>query len=179
MTMDRANMESYVGRSIRVDRGGPQSRTGKLIAVHNDYFVVHTEDEGTLYYKNDHVKSLTVDSFVGSNDDSNGSNNGDDANTVVEYLDADDFVSLIKSMQYSSVQINRGGPEKIEGVIVDANDSEVTVVSGNEIIKLLPFHIRNISYGTNNNNQQQQNNGQNKNNSSSKSSSSRKNSRRK
>lgn len=177
MTMERASMESYVGRSIRVDRGGPQSRTGKLIAVHNDYFVVHTEDEGMLYYKADHVKSLTVDSFVGSNgsDGSDGSNNGDDANAVYEYLDADDFVSLIKSMQYSSVQINRGGPEKIEGVIVDANDSEVTVVSGTEVIKLLPFHIRNISYGINNNNQQQQNNGQNKNNNSS---SSRKNSRR-
>lgn len=36
--MKKDLLESLVGKIIKVDRGGPNSRTGKLLSVANDYF---------------------------------------------------------------------------------------------------------------------------------------------
>lgn len=154
--MEKASMDSFIGRSVRIDRGGHESRIGKLIDVKDDHFVVHIENEGMIYYKNDHVKSLTLDTR--ETNDYYEDPEATSQQPALLYIDADNFTSLLQSMQYYSVQINRGGPEKIEGVIVDATDSEVTMIVGNELIKLLPFHIRNISYSSKNNNEQNNNN---------------------
>ena len=35
--------KSLVGKTIKVDRGGPESRIGKLMAVLNDHLVLLTE----------------------------------------------------------------------------------------------------------------------------------------
>jgi spore coat protein B len=160
--MDKASMDSLVGRSVRVDRGGPESRTGKLLSVQNDYFVLYSENEGIVYYKKDHVKSLTLDSREVS--DVYESNEGEQQQPVLQYFEADSFTSVLQSMYLYSVQINRGGPEKIEGVIVDASDDEVTLVVDKEVVKILPFHIRNISYSLKNDNNEQNNNSNNNNN---------------
>ncbi|MGG1660750.1 hypothetical protein [Brevibacillus sp. NRS-1366] len=159
--MEKTSMDSFIGRSVRIDRGGPESRSGKLIDVKDDHFVVYIENEGMIYYKNDHVKSLTLDTRETSEyyEDPETSQQ-----PTLLYIDAENFTSLLQSMQFQSVQINRGGPEKIEGVMVDATDSEVTMIVGNELIKLLPFHIRNISYSAKNNNEQDNNNNSNSNN---------------
>ncbi|MDR7314667.1 hypothetical protein [Brevibacillus nitrificans] len=149
--MDKASLDLLLGRSIRVDRGGPESRLGKLVAAKNDHFVVQSENEGMLYYRTDHIKSLTLDTrdFVET----------EDPNTVQpplpKYIDATDFSTIVNEMLYHWVQINRGGPEKIEGVLVEATDTHVTVIAGNEVIKVLSFHIRNISYGLKKNNEQE------------------------
>ncbi|MDF2679191.1 MAG: hypothetical protein K0R47_381 [Brevibacillus sp.] len=158
--MDKASMDVLVGRSVRVDRGGPESRTGKLLSVQNDYFVIYSENEGIVYYKKDHVKSLTMDSREVS--DVYESNEGEQQ-PVLQYFEADSFISVLQSMNLYSVQINRGGPEKIEGVIVDANEDEVTLVVDKEVVKILPFHIRNISYSAKSSNDQDNNNSNNSN----------------
>lgn len=142
--MDKASLDLLLGRSIRVDRGGPESKIGKLIAAKSDHFVVYNENDGMLYYKTDHIKSLTLDTR-------DNSDAPEDPNAVQpfipKHIDVDDFASIVNEMMFHWVQINRGGPEKIEGVLVDANDSHITVIAGNEVIKILAFHIRNISYG--------------------------------
>ncbi|MED4583927.1 hypothetical protein P9578_14185 [Brevibacillus choshinensis] len=168
--MDKASMDLLVGRSVRVDRGGPESRTGKLLSAQNDYFVIYSETDGKIvYYKKDHVKSLTLDSREVS--DVVIESNEEEQQPVLQYFEADSFISVLQSMHLYSVQINRGGPEKIEGVIVDANENEVTLIVGNEVVKILPFHIRNISYsGNQNNDQNNNNNNSNSNNKSNKNS---------
>ncbi len=154
--MDKASMESLVGRSVRVDRGGPESRSGKLLSVQQDYFVLYCENEGIVYYKKDHVKSLSLDSREVS-DVIEAPAEGEAPPPVLQYFEADSFTSVLQSMHLYSVQINRGGPEKIEGVIVDATDDEVTLIVGKEVVKILPFHIRNISYSAKNNSNEQNN----------------------
>ncbi|MED1793234.1 hypothetical protein P4V54_11155 [Brevibacillus nitrificans] len=160
--MDKASLDLLLGRSIRVDRGGPESRLGKLIAAKDDHFVVYSENDGMLYYRTDHIKSLTLDTrdFVIETADPNAVQP-----PLPKYIDVNDFTSIVNEMLYHWVQINRGGPEKIEGVLVEATDSHVTVIAGNEVIKVLSFHIRNISYGLKKNNDQEKdkNNNQDKN----------------
>lgn len=143
--MERANLDLLVGKLIRVDRGGPESRLGKLLAVKGDHLVVYINndsEEGILYYKTDHIRSLSLD----TRDVTDIPPVTTEETVLPNYFDEEDFASVMKNMKFRWVQINRGGHEKIEGVLIDATDELVTMINGNEVIHVLPFHIRNISY---------------------------------
>lgn len=53
-------LENLKGSRIRIDRGGPESRDGKLLDVFSDYLVLETEKEGVIYYKTHHIKSVSL-----------------------------------------------------------------------------------------------------------------------
>jgi spore coat protein B len=134
------NLSALVGRRVRIDRGGPESRSGRLISVKPDHAVVYVEGEGILYYKNSHIKSISLDARDYS-----------DLNTLYDipssYLDVETFDDVLRNLKYHWVQINRGGPEKVEGVLSDSYADRVLLIVNNEIITILKYHIRNISYG--------------------------------
>ena len=137
--MKKDLLESLVGKIIKVDRGGPNSRTGKLLSVANDYFTLLTEEDGIVFYTKHHVKSITE----------NTRNKMHFSLRVPEHLTFKPsryFLDLLKDLKFQWVKINRGGPEKVEGVLHDANEDYVTIVSDEEIIRLATYHIKNISY---------------------------------
>ncbi len=142
--MDMNNLELLIGRVVRIDRGGPESRYGNVIAVKPDHIALHIENEGVAYYKIDHIKSISVDTK--ENADLLVSANKK-APAVTNVIDAASFQEVMGQMKYRWVQINRGGPEKVEGVLVEVSEESALLVANNEIINILPFHIRNISYG--------------------------------
>ncbi len=132
-------LESLVGKIIKVDRGGPNSRTGELLSVSDDFFTLMTEEDGVVYYVTRHVKSITE----------NTRNNMKFSLKVpdnLKFKTAHSFHSLLKSLKFQWVKINRGGPEKVEGVLHEAYDDFVTIVSHEEIIRLSTYHIKNLSY---------------------------------
>ena len=49
--MNKLILSPLVGSKIRVDRGGPESRYGRLLAVKDDHIVLYIENEGIAYYK--------------------------------------------------------------------------------------------------------------------------------
>ncbi|MGO4273107.1 hypothetical protein AB4Z22_25260, partial [Paenibacillus sp. TAF58] len=61
------------------------------------------------------------------------------------------FEGLLNQMRYTYVQINRGGPEKVEGLVVYSGDNVLLLVVNNEIIRVPIFHIKSISVGNRNN----------------------------
>lgn len=140
--MNTEMMHSLVDRVIKVDRGGPESRIGKLLAVAEDYITLLNADEGIIYYNTHHIKSLTY-------------NAKDQVQLDVEipenftYIQAKDFQSVLGKLTLRWVKINRGGPETLEGLMNIGNpaDDFVTIVANEEIIRVSLFHIRNISYG--------------------------------
>ncbi|MEH7303435.1 hypothetical protein [Neobacillus drentensis] len=138
--MDRELMNLFVGKTIRVDRGGPESRKGKLLAVFEDYFVLLTENDGVVYYKTNHVRSVTESSK-------------DDMKLelkIPEKLDfktAENFHKLLEGIRFQWVKINRGGSESLEGVLSDANKHFASLIVKEEVVRFSMKHIRNISYG--------------------------------
>ncbi|MBB4825450.1 spore coat protein B [Sporosarcina luteola] len=131
---------SLVGKVIKVDRGGPESRIGKLLAVNEDHITLLTEDDGVIYYKAHHIKSLTANTKSGLNFNIEVPEN-------FEYKTAKTFKGILENLKYHWVKINRGGPEKLEGVLDDISDDFVTIILNEEVVRLSMFHIRNISYG--------------------------------
>ena len=163
--MNKDLLLSLLSKTIKVDRGGPESREGKLLAVGSDYFTLFTKDDGVVYYKMQHVKSITVDTKGNLNPEVGVETE------KVELYQGEDFKSVIKNFRHSWVKVNRGGPEKLEGILNEVEDDYVTIISKQEVIQLAMFHIRNISFGAiseeEGNNEESKNN---KNNSNSKSS---------
>ncbi|MCM2531940.1 hypothetical protein NDK43_05475 [Neobacillus pocheonensis] len=131
-------MKSFLGKVIKIDRGGPESRVGKLLDVYNDYLVLLTEEDGVVYYNTHHIKSVienTKEPF--------------EFNIVIpegfEYKKADNILSLLEILKFQWVKINRGGPEKIEGILCDVNNDMVSLINKEEIVQISMFHLRNIS----------------------------------
>lgn len=136
--MNRELLLTLVGKAIKVDRGGPESRVGMLLAVESDYLVLYTKDDGLVYYKLQHIKSVTVDS-KGLLDVEVPEN--------IEFEQGADFKSVISNFSHRWVKVNRGGPEALEGILNEVEDDYVTVFSKHDVVHLVMYHIRNISFG--------------------------------
>lgn len=138
--MNKDLLSSLVKQVIKVDRGGPENNIGMLLAAEEDHITVLTENDGVIYYKTQHIKSITHDSKGGL-----------EFNTVIpedfEFLQAKDFKGVLEGLKYQWVQINRGGPEKLEGVLDSISDDYLTVILNEEVIRISMFHLRSISYG--------------------------------
>jgi spore coat protein B len=138
--MNNDMWKSLVGKTIKVDRGGPESRIGKLMAVLDDHLVLLTKDDGVLYYNTHHVKSVTENS-------KDTMDLGIEVPENFEFKSADSFQGLLECLKFQWVRINRGGPEKLEGVISEINKDFVSLISKEEVVRVSMWHIRNVSYG--------------------------------
>ncbi|MEK4229777.1 hypothetical protein [Solibacillus sp. FSL H8-0538] len=139
--MNKEMLLSLMDKVVKVDRGGPESRIGKLLAAGDDYFTVITEEDGVVYYKTQHIKSLTIDTKSGLKFNM-------EMPEKLEYLQDADFVSVIGNLYHHWIKVNRGGPEMIEGILDEITKDYVTIISNGEVIRLSMYHIRNISAGS-------------------------------
>ncbi|WP_206435527.1 hypothetical protein [Siminovitchia acidinfaciens] len=138
--MNKDLMRSLQDRVVKIDRGGPESRVGKMLEVAYDHITVLTEGDGVVYYNTHHIKSLTENVKKGLNLEL-------ETPEELDYIKAGDFKSVLRGLKSRWVQINRGGPEMLEGVLEEANDDFIKVISNEEVVWVSRFHIRNISHG--------------------------------
>lgn len=138
--MNKEMLMDLAGSVVRVDRGGPESRIGMLISVEDDYFTLLTKEDGLVYYRMQHIKSLTHDSKSKMETEVQVPEN-------FEFFTGNDFQTCICNMKHCWVKINRGGHEKLEGVLDEICDDYVTIIAKEQIIHVAMFHIRNMSYG--------------------------------
>ena len=138
--MNRDLLRSFIGKTVKIDRGGHESSTGFILGTSNSHFALNTEKDGIVYYQYFHIKSLTEYP-------KNELGLSADEIEQYEYREHEDFTDLLNSSRHQWVRINRGGPEKIEGILEDANSDFVTVISKEEVVHLATFHIRSISFG--------------------------------
>ena len=138
--MNHEMILSFLNKVIKVDRGGPESRIGMLLAAEEDHVIVLTEDEGVIYYKTQHIKSITYNA-------KNELQFGVEIPEDFEFTKAPNFKGVLDNLKYRWVKVNRGGPEMLEGILDDVSDEYAIIISNEEIIRLSMYHIRNISYG--------------------------------
>lgn len=138
--MNKKMMLSLLGEVIKVNRGGPESRVGKLLEVKDDFFVILTEHDGLVFYRPEHVKSITLNAKNGFKFDVCLPHD-------FKFKSAANFFSLLGKLRHKWVKINRGGPEKVEGVLDGFNENFASIINNDEVIHVDLFHIRNISFG--------------------------------
>jgi hypothetical protein len=130
----------FTNKVIKVDRDGPESRIGKLLDAGDDYFAVLTEDDGVVFYHTRHIKSFTENTKMQVEFDVKVPKD-------FEFKKAENFKELLESLNYLWVRINRGGPDMVEGILIEVKDDFVYIVSNDEVVRITIFHIKNVSYG--------------------------------
>ncbi|TWD96454.1 hypothetical protein FB550_111111 [Neobacillus bataviensis] len=130
----------FTNKVIKVDRGGPESRIGKVLDAGDDYFAVLTEDDGVVYYHTQHIKSFTENRNMQLEFDVKVPKD-------FEFKKAENFKELLESLNYLWVRINRGGPDMVEGVLIEVKDDFVYIVTNDEVVRITIFHIKNVSCG--------------------------------
>jgi flagellar biosynthesis GTPase FlhF len=132
--------EYFADKVIKVDRGGPESRIGKVLDASDDYFAVLTENDGVVYYNTHHIKSFT--------ENMKGQFEFDvEVPKDFKFKKAENFKELLESLKYVWVKINRGGPDTVEGVLGEVKNDCVYLIANEEIVRITMFHIKNVSYG--------------------------------
>lgn len=109
-------LHSLVGRAVQVYRGGPDSNSGKLLDVSNDYLALQIEDGTVIYYKTSHLKSVQEDPHVIF---SSVTTEDEDSNESETLLKAGNFNELATQFLNQPVRINGSGPESREGTVID------------------------------------------------------------
>ncbi|PEY59658.1 spore coat protein [Bacillus cereus] len=128
-------LKDLIGSFVRVNRGGPESQKGTIVAVCSDYFVLKNEKGELYYYQIRHLKSITKNAKDCKADDCRS----------LECECEDDFEKLLQSFKYCWVKINRGGPEKVEGILQDVSCEFVTLIVKEEVILVAVSHIKSVT----------------------------------
>lgn len=127
----------FMNQSVQFNQGGPESKKGRLVWLGDDYAALNTNEDGVVYFNIHHIKSISKhepDLKI-------------EGQTPSGVLEADDLSEVFKSLTHKWVSINRGGPEAIEGILVDNADGHYTLVKNQEVLRIYPFHIKSISLG--------------------------------
>ncbi|MBL6010488.1 spore coat protein CotH [Bacillus halotolerans] len=137
---DADDFHSLIGQlmnqSVQLNQGGPESKKGSLVWLGDDYAALNTSEDGVVYFNIHHIKSITKHEPALNKEGHTPS-----------VLEADNLNEVFKSLTHKWVSINRGGPEAIEGILVDNADGHYTLVKNQEVLRIYPFHIKSISLG--------------------------------
>ncbi|HHY72441.1 MAG TPA: hypothetical protein GX497_04290 [Bacillus bacterium] len=142
-------LENLINETIKINRGGPASRKGILLAVTTDFLVLYDEKEGVVYYNLEHIKSVSVKvDEKGRSTEPQDENNEEkeeelENGKTVHFINVNEFNQLFEEMKYSFVIINRG-PESAEGILVDTSDGLLTLVVREEVLRVSQFHVKSI-----------------------------------
>lgn len=132
-------LDDFIGRVVQVDRGGPESQSGILLANREDFFILKGENEAIYYYQHAHVKSISTHS-----------QDGFGLTTVLIEEDLSEgttFTEVLNELRHKWVNINRGGPSKMEGLIDSVKGDALTLIYQNTLLLVPIFHIRNVTLG--------------------------------
>lgn len=82
----------------------------------------------------------------------NGNQTSQSANELLvsqepEYMKSKSFNDLFAHLSHKWVSINNGGPEAVEGVLVQSRNGTFTLVQNNQVLRLQPRHVKTICVG--------------------------------
>jgi len=159
--MKDAYFSSLVGRSVQLHRGGPNSHVGKLLDVSEDYLAIQNEDGEIVYFKKDHIKSISESSqsrFNVTTTETTNESTVTNTNKVTEteaeletteqvLLKAACFAELAVNFKEQTVRINGQGPESKVGKMLDVK-SDFLILHDDEdgLTFYNAQHIKSLSF---------------------------------
>lgn len=137
--MNKELFSVFVGKGVKIGRGGHESKEGLLLGAYETHLALFTEAEGVIYFPYNHIRSIT--SYA------KGKINYNDMYRSIEILPNESFVDLLNSQIRQWVKINRGGHDKLEGILLDANNDYVEISFNDELVYIATNHIKSVSFG--------------------------------
>ena len=136
-TVSLPYLEALKGKFVRVYKGGPESREGRLVEVRSDYIVLHTEENQLVYYAIEHLKIVVENAKKAL--DLCPINNG-------EIVYPGTFLGALETLRDSCIQVNGGGPTSKVGRVVDVKEEFLVLSTEKEGLVLFPIsHIKSVT----------------------------------
>jgi spore coat protein B len=132
-------VEQLEGKNVQINQGGPESKKGQVLGVIEDFIALFTQDDGVVYFNVQHIKSIAE---INQNNA-----NALEETAAPEFEHVSSFHELFGRMAHKWIAINRGGPEAMEGILVENAGGHYTLINNQEVMRINPYHIKSISSG--------------------------------
>lgn len=139
--MDRTTqyLQSRLGKSIKLNQKGPESKKGILLDLNSEFLTLLTEEDGVVYYSMHHLKSLSHNSKTKENKPF-------ELPEDFTYLNGSSLEELFTNLDQCWVHVNHG-PERVEGVVSAVGDGWITIVTQEDVVRVNLYHVKTLSYG--------------------------------
>lgn len=126
-------LQALQGKFVRVFKGGPDSREGRLIEVNDEYIVLLTEEKQLVYYTIAQLKIVVVNAKKSQEDVLPPFDDG--------YAFPPTFVGLLETLDNRFVQVNGGGPASKIGQIVEVTTEYIVLSTKKDGLVLFPIAL--------------------------------------
>ncbi|MFU2013686.1 hypothetical protein ACM6Q7_01205, partial [Peribacillus butanolivorans] len=136
-TVSLPYLEALKGKFVKVFKGGPDSREGKLLEVKDDYIVLQTEDNQFVYYASQYLKIV-----IGKAKKSDvGVFPVDEARVF-----PNTFLEVLETLVASTIKVNGGGPESKIGRVLDAKEEFLVLSTEKDGLVVFPYsNVKNVT----------------------------------
>ncbi|WP_029420857.1 hypothetical protein [Alicyclobacillus macrosporangiidus] len=142
--MDFSFMEDAIGKTIQLERDGPDKLVGKLAAIMGDCLALETAEHGVVYVNGQHIKTIS-ESVIPEVQQA-----ADVPVLEEEYpplVEADDFEDLLGKLRHRLIRINHGGPNALQGVLIELRPGVVTILHDmKDYVHYPTYHIRSVTW---------------------------------
>ncbi|GIM45199.1 hypothetical protein DNHGIG_07480 [Collibacillus ludicampi] len=157
--MDFSFLVNSIGKKVQVERGGPDKLEGKLVFIRPEFLILETEQNGYVYVQSRHIK--TVSEPVIPEIQANQVNMEEKNMNILPMVEAEDFTELLRKLRHRLIRVNHGGPNVIQGVLIEVGDGSVTILHQMKDFVYYPiYHIRSVTCIFNNQNEKKNENKQ-------------------
>jgi len=140
--------KQLVGRNVKINRSGPDMIEGRLAAVNGEVLVIRS-GKTVVYVNGTHVKSITEGTSKGhsgrTGHASIGRSGQDYGKSGAGYITASTIKGVLDNMHQKFIQINSGGPEKLEGFLAETRNDFILLIVGRENVRVPIFHIKTVN----------------------------------
>lgn len=127
-------LSNLIGKFVRVNRGGPESSEGVLVAVKHDYIVLFIKKDGFIYYNLEHIKSITLLKHSGRRDFHR-----------LNRRKPRTFIEALRANKNRLIKINRGGPDSVTGVLTEVHRDYIKLFADHESVIIFTHHIKSFT----------------------------------
>ncbi|GGJ66460.1 spore coat protein B [Anoxybacillus voinovskiensis] len=130
-------LKALIGKTVTVYRGGPESKTGKLVDVQADYLaLVNENDASIVYYALHHVQSMSENAKTNSLPSFSANF------AAIEPVRANSFYELLNNLVSNPIKVNQGGPESKQGTLLAVNDDHIVLFTEDDGVVF--YHLQHI-----------------------------------
>ncbi|PEJ25975.1 hypothetical protein CN689_25350 [Peribacillus butanolivorans] len=136
-TVSLPYLEALKGKFVKVFKGGPDSREGKLLEVKDDYIVLQTKDKQLVYYASQYLKIV-----IGK------AKKSDVGVFPVEEARVfpNTFLEVLETLVSSTIKVNGGGPESKIGQVLDAKEEFLVLSTEKDGLVVFPYtNVKNVT----------------------------------
>ncbi len=145
--LDLSFLNNSIGKTIRLERGGPDKLIGKLVAIMNDALVVETKHDGIIYVNSQHIKAISEPVVPELQTVGTAGLSPVSDEEKSPFVQATDLRDLFAKLRHRLVRINHGGPNALQGVLIDIRPDVVTIL--HEMLDYVHFpiyHIKSVTW---------------------------------